>query len=72
MVEYKHLRMEVAKIKAQQLMDTGAKQVCTVCHNCLDSLGDLVRHYKLDRQVVQILELVANALALPKKREKAT
>jgi len=70
MVEYKPLRMEVAKIKAQQLIDTGAKQVCTICHNCVDGLSDVIKHYKLDLQVVQILELVANALVLPEKKEK--
>ncbi len=70
MVEYKPLRMEVAKIKAQQLIDTGAKLVCTSCHNCVDGLGDLIRHYKLDMKVVQVLELVANALVLPEKKEK--
>jgi Fe-S oxidoreductase len=70
MVEYKLLRMEVAKIKAQQLIDTGAKQVCTICHNCVDGLGDLIRHYKLDMQVVQVLDLVANALVVPEKKEE--
>ena len=65
MVEYKPLRMEVGKIKAQQLKDTGATLVCTSCHNCVDGLNDVIKHYKLDMQVVQILELVANALVIP-------
>jgi len=30
----------------------------------------LIRHYKLDMHVVQVLELVANALVLPEKKEK--
>jgi Fe-S oxidoreductase len=62
MVEYKPLRMEVAKIKADQLVATGAKLVCTSCHNCADGLSDLIKHYKLDMKVVQILDLVAEAL----------
>jgi Fe-S oxidoreductase len=64
MAEYKPLRMEVAKIKADQLLATGAKQVCTICHNCVDGLTDVIKHYKLDIKVVQVLELVANALVI--------
>ena len=62
MAEYKPLRMEVAKIKAEQLQATGAKLVCTICHNCVDGLTDVIKHYRLDIKVVQVLELVANAL----------
>jgi Fe-S oxidoreductase len=62
MAEYKPLRMEVAQIKADQLQATGAKLVCTICHNCVDGLTDVIKHYKLDMKVVQVLELVANAL----------
>ena len=69
MVEYKPLRMEVGKVKADQLAATGAKIVCTSCHNCVDGLTDVIKHYKLDMQVVQILELVENALVLPEKQE---
>ena len=67
MAEYRPLRMEVARIKADQMRATGAKKVCTICHNCVDGLNDVIRHYKLDMQVVQMLELVANALEMPKK-----
>ena len=66
MVEYKPLRMEVAKIKADQLIATGAKLVCTSCHNCADGLSDLIKHYKLDMKVVQVLDLVAEALVTEK------
>ena len=69
MVEYKPLRMEAGKVKADQLAATGAKIVCTSCHNCVDGLTDVIKHYKLDMQVVQILELVENALVLPEKQE---
>jgi len=63
--EYRPLRLEVAKIKADQLRATGAKAVCTICHNCVDGLADVIKHYKLDMKVVQILELVSNALIMP-------
>jgi Fe-S oxidoreductase len=62
MQEYRPLRLEVAGIKAEQLRATGAKLVCTMCHNCVDGLGDVIRHYKLNLKVVQILELVSRAL----------
>jgi Fe-S oxidoreductase len=62
MAEYRPLRLEVAKIKAEQLKATGAKLVCTICHNCIDGLNDVIKHYKLDMKVVQILDLAANAL----------
>ena len=65
MAEYRPLRMEVAKIKAMQLKATGAKLVCTICHNCVDGLNDVIKHYKLEMRVVQVLELVANALIIP-------
>ncbi|MDH5468554.1 MAG: (Fe-S)-binding protein [Candidatus Aminicenantes bacterium] len=68
MAEYRPLRLEVARIKAEQLKATGAKIVCTICHNCVDGLNDLIRHYRLEMKVVQVLDLVANALILPGKK----
>ena len=62
MAEYRPLRLEAAIIKARQLETTGAKLVCTMCHNCVDGLNDVIKHYKLDMKVVQVLELVENAL----------
>ena len=67
MPEYRALRLEVAKIKAEQLRATGADIVCTMCHNCRDGLGDLISHYQLDMKVVQIMDLVAGALIVGKK-----
>jgi len=64
MAEYRPLRLEVAGIKAEQLKATGAKLVCTLCHNCVDGLSDVIKHYKLDMKVVQVLELVSNALII--------
>ena len=33
--------------------------------NCVDVLNDVIKHYQLDMRVVQIIELVANALIIP-------
>lgn len=66
MAEYRPLRLEVARIKADQLRATGAGQVCTMCHNCVDGLADVIRHYKIDMKVVQVLDLVSRALMAPR------
>jgi Fe-S oxidoreductase len=62
MPEYRPLRLEAAKIKAEQLRATGAKLVCTMCHNCVDGLSDVIKHYKLDMKVVQVLDLVSRGI----------
>jgi CheY-like chemotaxis protein len=67
MSEYTPQRLKSAVIKANQLKATGAKLVCTSCHNCVDGLSDLIRHYKLDMQVTQLVNLVANALVIEPK-----
>ena len=71
MSEYSSRRLKSAKIKADQLTATGAKYVVTSCHNCVDGLSDLIKHYKLDIKVTQLVNLVANALVIPEKEEPA-
>ena len=36
----------------------------TSCHNCVDGLTDVIRHYELGMKVTQLVNLVANALVL--------
>jgi Fe-S oxidoreductase len=67
MAEYTPRRLESAKIKADQLRATGAKIVVTSCHNCVDGLFDLIKHYKLDMQVRLLVNLVANAVVVPER-----
>jgi len=64
MSEYTPRRLLSAKIKADQLKATGAKIVVTSCHNCVDGLSDLIRHYKLGMEVKQLVNLVADALVI--------
>jgi Fe-S oxidoreductase len=64
MSEYTPQRLKSARIKADQLKATGAHTVVTSCHNCVDGLTDLIKHYKLGMQVTQLVNLVANALVL--------
>ncbi|TKJ37281.1 hypothetical protein CEE37_14330 [candidate division LCP-89 bacterium B3_LCP] len=67
MSEYTPLRLKSGKIKAEQLEATGANFVVTSCHNCVDGLTDIIRHYKLDMKVTQLVNLVAEALVIPEK-----
>jgi CheY-like chemotaxis protein len=67
MSEYTPRRLKSAKVKAEQLKATGAKAVVTSCHNCVDGLSDVIRHYKLGMDVTQLVNLVANALVLEPK-----
>jgi Fe-S oxidoreductase len=67
MSEYTPRRLKSGIIKANQLKATGAKVVVTSCHNCVDGLTDVIRHYKLDMEVTQLVNLVANALVVEEK-----
>ena len=66
MSEYTPRRLKSGVIKANQLKATGAKAVVTSCHNCVDGLTDVIRHYKLGMEVTQLVNLVANALVIEK------
>ncbi len=67
MSEYTNRRLKSGKVKADQLQATGAATVVTSCHNCVDGLTDIIRHYKLGMGVTQLVNLVANALVIPEK-----
>ncbi|HDL19384.1 MAG TPA: response regulator [Bacteroidetes bacterium] len=67
MSEYTPRRLKSGKIKAEQLKATGAKIVVTSCHNCVDGLSDLIKHYQLNMEVTQLVNLMANAVILPEK-----
>ncbi|OGR14907.1 MAG: hypothetical protein A2341_18495 [Deltaproteobacteria bacterium RIFOXYB12_FULL_58_9] len=69
MTEYTPQRLKSARVKADQLKATGAKVVVTSCHNCVDGLTDLIKHYGLDMEVTQLVNLVANSLLVEKAAE---
>jgi len=69
MSEYTPRRLESAKVKADQIRATGAKVVVTSCHNCVDGLNDLIKHYNLGCEVKQLVNLVANALVLDDEKK---
>jgi Fe-S oxidoreductase/CheY-like chemotaxis protein len=67
MSEYTPRRLKSGLKKAEQLKESGAAVVVTSCHNCVDGLGDVIRHYEIDMQVTQLVHLVANALVIEEK-----
>jgi Fe-S oxidoreductase/ActR/RegA family two-component response regulator len=67
MSEYSARRLKSAKVKADQLIATKAEIVVTSCHNCVDGLADCIKHYNVGMEVVQLVNLVANALIMPEK-----
>jgi TusE/DsrC/DsvC family sulfur relay protein len=64
MPEFRDRRLDAARIKAEQIRATGAKIVATSCHNCIDQLTEVSRHYNLGVKVVNLCELIANALVI--------
>jgi Fe-S oxidoreductase len=62
MSEYNDRRIKVASRKAEQIRSTGAKIVCTPCHNCIDQLTQTNVTYKLGVKVMSLAEIVADAL----------
>ena len=67
MSEYTGRRLEVAKVKADQLQETDAKIVVTACHNCIDALTDLIRKYQLGMKTATVSELLAEAIVMPER-----
>ena len=67
MGEYRNWRLEAATVKAEQIKATGAKIIATSCHNCIDQLAEINRHYKLGVKVVNTCELTAKAIVLPRR-----
>lgn len=62
--EYAKRRLDVAEIKADQIRRTGAKVVCTPCHNCIDQLMEVNKEYELGVKIKTMSEIVAEALVL--------
>jgi len=66
MTRFAERRIKAGKIKADQIKATGAKIVATPCHNCIDQIMELNKHYKLGIEIKTVTELAANALILKK------
>lgn len=61
--DFLKFRMETyGKMKVEQLKQTGAKIVATICSNCKAQFRELINYYNLDMRFSGVSELVANAL----------
>jgi Fe-S oxidoreductase len=67
MSEFAKDRLAAARIKADQITATGAEVVATSCHNCLDQLDEIKRHYKLKLKIRNLSEFVADAIVWPRQ-----
>jgi len=64
MSEYNERRLNIAKLKADQIKATGAKVVVAPCHNCVDQLTQINVTFKLNVQIKTIAEIVADAIII--------
>lgn len=55
-------RMKSARVKAEQVKNTGAKILATACENCHTQLSNLNEHYKMGVDVRFLSSMVADAL----------
>ncbi len=64
MTRFSERRLKVGKIKADQISNTGAKIVATPCHNCIDQLMELNKHYQLGVKIKTVCEIAADAVVI--------
>jgi Fe-S oxidoreductase len=62
MTRFSQRRLQAGKVKADQIRATGAKIVATPCHNCIDQLMELNKHYQLGIEIKTVCELAADAI----------
>jgi Fe-S oxidoreductase len=64
MTNFAKRRLEAGKIKADQIKESNAQVVATPCHNCIDQLMELKKHYKLPIEIKTVCEIAADALII--------
>jgi Fe-S oxidoreductase len=69
MTNFARRRLDAGKIKANQIKATGAEVVATPCHNCIDQLMDLRKHYKLAIEIRTVSEIAADSLVIEARNE---
>ena len=62
---WKLSRMKSIRVKAEQIAATGAKIVITPCHNCHSGIEDVLKHYKLKKEVSFISEILVKGMEKP-------
>ncbi len=66
MTRFADRRIAAGQIKSEQIRRTKAEVVVTPCHNCIDQLMELNKHYKLGIEIKTLSEIVADAIILNK------
>ncbi|MFC2169314.1 (Fe-S)-binding protein [Acidobacteriota bacterium] len=64
MTRYADRRRKSGEVKAEQIRRTGADIVVAPCHNCVDQITELNKHYQLGVEIKTVCEIVADALIL--------
>jgi Fe-S oxidoreductase len=62
---WKLSRMKSIRVKAEQIAATDAHVVITPCHNCHSGIEDVLKHYKLKKEVSFISEILVKAMEKP-------
>jgi Fe-S oxidoreductase len=68
MANFAKRRLEAGKIKADQIRTTDAEVVVAPCHNCIDQIMELKKHYKLGIEIKTVCEIAADALVIEPRR----
>jgi len=55
------------RVKAEQIMATGAKIVITPCHNCNTGIKDVINYWKLPVKTMFFDELLVNTMYIPEE-----
>ena len=62
---FKNKRMVSNKVKADQLIATGAEVLLSPCHNCYSGLEDILHHYKIDMEINFISDIIYKVMEKP-------
>jgi len=62
MPEFSNRRLAGARMKAQEIENTGADIVLHSCRNCSDQLNTIIEHYNLNVKTMNLSQLLAEAL----------
>ena len=55
------------RVKAEQIMATGAKIVIIPCHNCTTGIKSIINYYKLPVKTMFFDELLVNTMYIPEE-----
>jgi Fe-S oxidoreductase len=55
------------RVKAQQILETGAKIVIAPCHNCNVGLKDVIKYWNLPVKLMFFDELISNTMVIPEE-----